>query len=325
MNGTRRRRALERGFAPRIVGKPVFCERSPFLKKGASLALSPPKTFDIISPDYQGDTVENRGSKGATPPWPPEAAYKTTFCRAWLALLLLCLGLACAHREPEWSRPGAPPLALEGDKADCRASAEAMARAESFSGRRPLPDVARRIYLGCMASRGWSAATEDGPPAGCPGTPHLDGLAVEPPHGFAPGGRDWLNLGAVTGCTYIFHGPDGALLRLEVQAAQGGYLPVAAPVEPSLVLVDRGQEARGETRLDWAVAAGERNGVAVAAFTAFVLAAGGKERLFVGLAVPLADGEPVPPGLRLSHARREAALGLARAWREWLARVLARR
>lgn len=256
-----------------------------------------------------------------------------------LALLaVLCLGSACGPKEPAWTRPGATPLALDQDRADCRASATAMARADSFTGRDVLPETAWRVYLNCMAGRGWAAVSEClGPkaeagagsnarPGQCPPAPVFHDREMTPPDGFEPAERFRRDSGQITSCVYAHDGRNGARLRVEIQLAEAGFSRTAAPVEPSFVLVDRGRDELGAFSLDWAVAAGRRNGVDLAAFTAFVLAEDDKKRLAISLVTPLAGGwEAAPPGLLLPHAWREAALELARSWREWLAPRLAGR
>ncbi len=277
--------------------------------------------------------------QGRTRPW-------TRVVLGAASLAVILTSQACTPKEPSWSQPGASSMALDLDRADCRATAEALAREASALGRRPLPDTAWRVYLRCMAAKGWLADNMDAPDAlslsntehrgprgapapiptqasGCADAPFLAARAIRPPDGFVLMGRAHHAIGPATACSYSYHGPRGAVLRLEVQHNAGGFLAAAAPVEPGFLLVDRGRDAVGEMELAWAVAAGKRNGVDMLTFTAFALNGHGRERLAVTVAVPTArDREPVPPGLRMPHGRREAALGMASGWREWLARTL---
>jgi hypothetical protein len=94
-------------------------------------------------------------------------------------------------------------------------------------------------------------------------------------------------------------------------------------VGPGFLLVDRGHDALGGLKVAWAATTGRRDGADILSFSAFALVGAGRERLAVAVAAPSATGgEPVPPGLRISHERRESMLHMAHKWREWLARAL---
>ncbi|MFO7595880.1 MAG: hypothetical protein R6W92_05985 [Desulfocurvibacter africanus] len=293
----------------------------------------------------------NPTRQGRTRPWT-----RAFFFAAGMAALLL--GLSCALKEPQWVHPKASAMALDLDQADCRATAEAMAREASVLRQRPLPDTAWRIYLRCMASKGWMAdkvEASDTPllsttehrgsrgasaPGGrglgratpsptlaqapnCTDAPRLAGEEVRPPEGFVLAERSLHGLGPAVSCAYRYHGPQGAILNLEIQHNEDGFLPVAAPVEPGFLLVDRGHDAVGDQKVAWAATIGRRNGTGIRSFTAFALVGDGRERLAVAVAAPLAaGGGPVLPGLRISHERHESVLDMAHTWREWLARVL---
>ncbi|MEG6550051.1 hypothetical protein V6C53_07430 [Desulfocurvibacter africanus] len=250
-------------------------------------------------------------------------------------------------------------MALDLDQADCRATAEAMAREASALRQRPLPDTAWRIYLRCMSSKGWVADKVDdsdtpllssnehrgsrGAPApdgrglgratpsptlaqaNCTDAPSLAGEEVQPPKGFVLVERSLHGLGPAMSCAYRYHGLQGAILSLEIQRNEDGFLPVAAPVGSGFLLVDRGHDAVGDLKVSWATTTGRRNGTGIRSFTAFAFVGDGRERLAVAVAAPLAaSGGPVLPGLRISHERRESLLDMAHTWREWLARALDR-
>ncbi|EMG38230.1 hypothetical protein PCS_01056, partial [Desulfocurvibacter africanus PCS] len=157
----------------------------------------------------------------------------------------------------------------------------------------------------------------------CTDAPSLASEDVRPPEGFVLAERSLHDLGPAMSCAYRYHGPQGAILSLEIQRNGDGFLPVAAPVGPGFLLVDRGHDALGGLKVAWAATIGRRDGADIWSFTAFALVGDGRERLAVAVAAPLAaGGGPVLPGLRISHERRESVLDMAHMWRGWLARVL---
>ncbi|EMG36180.1 hypothetical protein PCS_03122, partial [Desulfocurvibacter africanus PCS] len=120
--------------------------------------------------------------QGRTRPWT-----RAFFFAAGMAALLL--GLSCAPKDPRWTQPGVSSMTLDLDQADCRATAEAMAREASALRQRPLPDTAWRIYLRCMAARGWLAEKADASDTPVPpSTEHRGSRGAPAPGGWGFGG-----------------------------------------------------------------------------------------------------------------------------------------
>ena len=184
-----------------------------------------------------------------------------------LLLSIVILG-GCSSNAGLWYKPGAGQVDFNLDDQECRQSAQETAREATLTGKKINPELYATAYTNCLFAKGWTHT-----PPGTLTTTHtlprsmakVEGKSIhifdrifELPADMVVLKNQTASTAGVQTQTIFFQGPGSAYLNLIIQhTTQRTFESRVYPVQPPLLIFDRGEQKNSKIHMNWTIFAGE--------------------------------------------------------------------